>query len=75
MAVSRMVQAEVCFAIRQMWTMVPALDAPAADRAWFELYKAELMDLLGVMTPEVAAQAAQQAARARQQARAIISDY
>lgn len=75
MAVSRMVQAEVCRAIAQVLATVPSLDAPTADRAWHELYKATVFDLLAATTPELAAQAGQQAARSRHQAHAIVSDY
>jgi hypothetical protein len=75
MAASRMVQAELCFALRQMFANIPTLDAPAADRSWHELYKADLADFIGGTTPEIAAQMAQLALRARSQARAIISDY
>jgi hypothetical protein len=75
MAVSRIVQAELCFALRQMFATIPTLDAPAADRSWHELYKADLADFLGSTTPEIAAQMSQLALRARSQARAIISDY
>jgi hypothetical protein len=70
-----MVQAEICRGIQQLLATVPPLDAPTKDRAWHELYKATLLDLMAATTPEVAAQAGQQAVRARTQARAIVSDY
>lgn len=75
MAASRVVQAEVCIAIRALLAEVPSLTASTEARAAFQLRKAEVLDLLAATDPVVAAEARALAARARHEARAISFDY
>jgi DTW domain-containing protein YfiP len=75
MAASRVVQNEVCIAIRALLAGVPSLSATPEQRSAFQLRKAEVLDLLAATDPVVAAEARQLAARARYEARAIASEY
>lgn len=75
MAASRVVQNEVCIAIRSLLAEVPPLTASPEQRSVFQLRKAEALDWLAASDPVVAAEARALAARARHEARAIPFDY
>jgi MarR-like DNA-binding transcriptional regulator SgrR of sgrS sRNA len=75
MAVSRVINNEVAYAIRTWLASVPPLGAPAEQRSYFQCLKAETFELMAAADPSIAAQALQLADKARREAHAINLDY
>ena len=73
--VSRVLLNEVAYAFRLWLSSVPSLQAPADQRSYFQLMKAEALEALAATEPSVAAQAMQLADKARREAHAIALDY
>lgn len=72
-AMSRVIQLEVCTAIRALWASVPPFMAPIQQHADYQIRKAELLDLVAATDPCLYAQASELAVRARQEAHAIAA--
>jgi hypothetical protein len=75
MAVSRTINNEVAYAVRTWLASVPSLDAPAAQRSYFQLLKVETFELMAAVDPSVAAQVLQLADKAQREAHAISLNY
>lgn len=75
MASSRAFTTEIGYAIRLLLQTVPSLRASADQRSDYQLFKAEVYELLAIDNPAIAAQAMQQANAARREAHAINLDY
>jgi hypothetical protein len=75
MASSRAFTTEIGYAVRLLLQTVPSLRASADQRSDYQLFKAEVYDLLAIDNPAIAAQAMQQANNARREAHAIHIDY
>jgi len=72
---SRVVQAEVSAAMRELLSSIPPHGASSQARVDWHLRKAEVLDFVAATHPQYAAQAMTLALRARSEARAISSDY
>jgi hypothetical protein len=72
---SRVVQSEVCIAIRALLASIPPCTAPRPQRAEYQIRKAEVFDLIAVTDPCLALQAGELAARARHEAHALATDH
>lgn len=70
---SRVVQTEVCTAIRALLASVPPFMASIQQHADYQIRKAEVLDLLAATDPCLAVQAGNLAARARQEAHTIAA--
>jgi hypothetical protein len=70
---SRVVQSEVCTAIRALLASIPPCTASIPQRADYQIRKAEVFDLLAATDPCLATQAGEAAARARHEAHALAS--
>ncbi|MGH8473182.1 MAG: hypothetical protein ACREVJ_12160 [Gammaproteobacteria bacterium] len=75
MASSRAFTTEIGYAVRLLLQTVPSLRASADQRSDYQLFKAEVYELLAIDNPAIAAQAMQQANAARREAHAINLDY
>lgn len=75
MASSRAFTTEIGYAVRLLLQTVPSLRASADQRSDYQLFKAEVYDLLAIDNPASAAQAIDQANAARSEAHAINIDY
>jgi hypothetical protein len=75
MASSRAFTTEIGYAIRLLLQTVPSLRASADQRSDYQLFKAEVYELLAIDNPAIAAQVMQQANAARREAHAINLDY
>jgi hypothetical protein len=75
MASSRAFNNEIGYAIRLLLQTVPSLRASADQRSDYQLFKAEVYELLAIDNPARAAQALQQVSAARREAHAINLNY
>ncbi len=72
-AMSRVVQSEVCTAIRALLASIPPFAASIPQRVDYQVRKAEVLDLVAATDPCLAIQAGELAARARQEANALAA--
>lgn len=70
-AVSRVIQLEVCAAIRALLASVPPFTASVQQRANYHIRKAEVLDFVSVADPGLTIPAGELANRARQEAHAF----
>jgi hypothetical protein len=75
MASSRAFNNEIGYAIRLLLQTVPSLRASTDQRSDYQLFKAEVYELLAVDNPIIAAQAMQIADTSRREAHAINLHY
>jgi hypothetical protein len=75
MASSRAFTTEIGYAVRLLLHTVPSLRASADQRSDYQLFKAEVYELLAIDNPAIAAQAMQQANAGRREAHAINLNY
>lgn len=72
---SRVVQAEVSAAMRELLSSVPSHGASSQVRADWHLRKADVLDFVAATNPQYVVQAMTLALRARSEAHAIACDY
>jgi len=72
---SRVVEAEVGAAVRELLSSVPPQGAGSQARADWYVRKAEVLDFVAATHPQWAAQSIGLAVRSRAEARAIACDY
>jgi hypothetical protein len=70
---SRVVQSEVCTAIRTLLASIPPYTASMQQCIDYQIRKAEVFDLLAATDPCLSIQAGEAAARARHEAHALAS--
>ncbi|MGH3539303.1 MAG: hypothetical protein ACRDQJ_13620 [Pseudonocardiaceae bacterium] len=71
----QVVLTEIGYGFRMLFATIPSLRASAEQRSDFELYKAQLFEAWAAVAPSCAAQALQQADKAKREAHAINLDY